>query len=398
MVTEDVEQNKKEGKESKHEKSGLEFIDVTREILDPNQPAEVTWTKVNIDGEESNRLMLVLQSRPCTKKIECNSCAMCPFHANANPDVGDENLIIQCRDTISMLKKEGIAMKGSPERKASEDQIGQFDIVSSGSFFCDEEYPAPVRKKMLGLVASELPSVKKVVVESRAEFLDDQGENKLKEAQDLLNRTREEKGFQPLDLEYCIGIETTDPAIRNGTLHKMLDKEMFEKAFDLCKDADVKYLQTYLLVKPHFVTEGFAVADAVRSAKDVIDLGQKKGIKSRVALEPVFAGEATILDVLFKAGLYKPPNIWSVVEVAKEVRKYIDEQGSDAIVFVGLSDEGISKDRLTRGCDECDTTVKEAITRFNGSQKLKDLDVNCPHCTPEWEKNFQEERAKHPSV
>ena len=102
--------------------------------------------------------------------------------------------------------------------------------------------------------------------------------------------------------------------------------------------------------------------------------------------------------MLFKAGLYKPPNIWSVVEVAKEVREYIDAKESDAVVFVGLSDEGISKDRLTRGCDECDTMVKEAISKFNGSQKIKDLDVSCSHCKEAWQREQDEERVKHPNV
>lgn len=378
--------------------AGLRFVRETREISDLNRPAEVTYTPVNIDGEETNRLMLIFQSRPCTKKMRYGSCAMCPFHANANPEVQDENLVRQCIDTIARLKKVGIEMKDTPDKIAREQDIGLFDIASSGSFFCDEEFPPEVRRQILTAVASGLPDVKRIVVESRAEFLDDKGINKLKEAKELLNAVRAERGFPPVQLEYSIGIETTDPAIRNGILHKMLEMDELKHAIDLCKEGDVRYLQTYLLVKPNLIPEGFAVADAVRSAKDVLDITKERGIKCRIALEPVFVGETTVLDTLYKGGLYRPPQIWSVVEVAKQVRKYITENRIDAVVFVGLSDEGISKERLTKGCDQCDRKVKEAISKFNGSQDLADLAYECSSCQPQWERAIRAEKDAHPNV
>lgn len=376
----------------------LEFAAETRDLTDPNEPAEVTHTPVNIDGVPAERLMLIFQSRPCGKKVKCNSCAMCPFHANANPNLRDENIINQCRLTVERLKQFGISTKEDVGNLATLEQIGQFDIISSGSFFNDEEFPPMVREEILRTIASELPNIKKIVVESRAEFLDDQGENKLKVAQELINQVRQESGLPPVQLEYSIGVETTDPALRNGVLHKMLDREQLEQAVDLCQDGGVNYLQTYLLVKPHLVSETFAIEDAVRSARDVLDLAKKKGIKCRIALEPVFAGQATILDTLYKAGLYQPPNLWSVVEVARLVRQYIEENGMDAVVFVGLSDEGISKDRLTRSCDQCDSRVKAAIGRFNGTQELGDLECECDNCRGQWQSDREAEKQRYGKI
>lgn len=376
----------------------LLFADKIRGINNPDKPAEVTWTPVNIDGHETRRLMLIFQSRPCAKKIKHSSCAMCPFHANANPHIKDVNLTNQCASTVKRLKSTGIGLKEDASQISKAEEIEQFDIISSGSFFNDEEFSTTARKEILTMIASELPSIKKIVVESRAEFLDNAGHNKLHEAQELLNGIRAAKNLPPIKLEYSIGVESTDPAIRNGILHKMLDKKELEHAFELCKEGGIDYLQTYLLVKPHYISEGFAIDDAVRSAKDILDLAKKYGIKCRIALEPVFAGEATILDTLYKAGLYRPPNIWSVAEVAKRVREYIDSEKIDGIVFVGLSDEGISADRLTRGCEQCDQSVKAAITKFNGSQKVNDLQCDCANCKAKWQTNYTNERKNHPNT
>ena len=62
------------------------------------------------------------------------------------------------------------------------------------------------------------------------------------------------------------------------------------------------------------------------------------GVATRVALEPCFVAPGTPLDEAFRAGRYRPPWLWSVVEVVTRVAPL-------GRVLVGLSEEGLEPAR-----------------------------------------------------
>jgi uncharacterized Fe-S cluster-containing MiaB family protein len=51
----------------------------------------------------------------------------------------------------------------------------------------------------------------------------------------------------------------------------------------------------YLLIKPQGLSEGEAIYDAVHSAQQVSALCQAEGVPFRIAFEPVFVTEHTVL-------------------------------------------------------------------------------------------------------
>lgn len=309
------------------------------------KPAYMRISPVNINGKPTHRLMIVLRTRGCEYARKNNGgCTVCGFLNHARPDIAGQDIVDQLDTTLETTGLNGVEA---------------IDLLTLGSFLNDNEVSGETRQALLGRIG-RLEGILRVSVESRAEYVTVE---KLVENRRLLGDKI---------MEFGIGLESSNDYIRNKIIKKGLSKKSFERVIKMVKKAGCQLL-TYLLIKPPHISEQEAVEDAVNSAKYVFDTAARYGITARVAFEPVFICENTALEDLFLNSRYRLVNLWSVVYIIKQVHGCGD-------VFLGLSDEDLSLDRMPSSCPVCSRTIIREIERYNHTHDislLEKLDCEC---------------------
>ncbi|MCP4151988.1 MAG: archaeosine biosynthesis radical SAM protein RaSEA [bacterium] len=309
------------------------------------EPAYLRISPVNINGKETNRLMIVLRTKGCEYARRTDGgCTVCGFLNHAVDDIVGEDIVKQLdyvMDTVDLSSVEEI------------------DLLTLGSFFNENEVDEKTRRILLEKI-SGLEGIKRVSFESRAEYV---SREKLMESKKLLGGKI---------LEFGIGLESADDYIRNKIVKKGLSKKSFAQLLEKLSDTGCDLL-TYLLIKPPHLSEKAAIEDAVKSVQYLFETGRQYGVRVRAAFEPVFICENTQLEDLFLDSKYRLVNLWSVVSIIRRVHDYCN-------IFVGLSDENLSSDRMPYSCSKCSKKLFNAIETFNRTQDaspFEQLDCEC---------------------
>ncbi|WP_290598083.1 MULTISPECIES: archaeosine biosynthesis radical SAM protein RaSEA [unclassified Archaeoglobus] len=291
----------------------------------------IVWReKERLDDRIADCLTIILRTRGC----RWDSCYMCGYTNDAYPATRDE-LIQQ----IDMALEEG----GAEVVK----------IFTSGSFFDDAEVPMEVRAYLRDRIRDM--GAKKLIVESRPEFVE-------KERLD---------DFKGVNLEVGIGLETADDEIRELCINKGFSFEDFVRATETLKEMGFR-AKCYLLLKPPFLSEREAIEDAVKSIKAV------KNYADVVSLNLTNVQKGTLVEKLWRAKLYRPPWLWSAVEVLKKAK--------DVGVEILCDPVAAGKKRGPHNCGKCDADVSKAIREFSLTQDAKKLeDIKC-ECILKWGK------------
>ena len=323
-----------------------------------NTPAYVGTSKISIKGSPAGRLFVVYRTIGCEYDKNKKGCTMCNFAEYASPEIRSENLEAQHDQALELLK---------------EGKFEHFDLATLGNFYNDREISPETRKRLLSRTAS-VPTVKRVLTESRRGYLTIE---KLKETKSCL---REDQ-----ILELAFGYESSNTKIRNNVLNKGVPEEHLDQIFQMCREAGIDFV-SYVLIKPHGLSEREAIRDAVDTATHVLEKSERYGVYTRIAFEPVFVVRGKPIETLFNLGEYKPPKLWSVAEVIIQTAERLGRIKSEGKLFVGLSDENLSGHRQASNCGICDKEVANAIQQFNVDQdasKLKDL---YHKCKDEWKR------------
>jgi len=128
-------------------------------------------------------------------------------------------------------------------------------------------------------------------------------------------------------------------------------------------------VKTYLLVKPPFLTEAEAIEDAVRSGHDA------DPVSDTISFNPVNIQSRTIVDRLFHRGEYRPPWLWSVVEVLQRTK--------DLKAHVKSHPTAGGRVRGAHNCGTCDRSVVDAIEEFSLGLRTDFADLACA-CQDVW--------------
>ena len=310
-------------------------------------PKAAYWrvSPANVLGESAKRLMLVLRTAGCAyAKQTGGGCTVCGFINHADESIGDDEIYAQLEQVLSVAPMDGVR---------------ELDLLTLGSFLNDDEVSPELRERLLTRIAA-IDQLKRVSFESRAEYVT---VDKLRRARSILAN---------VTVEFGIGLESADDHIRNVVIRKDLSREQFEGVAE-CVHQSGSHLLVYLLIKPPHLSEAEAIGDAVASARYVFETAQRFNLRARVAFEPVFICEQTPLERLYKKSEYRLVNLWSVIEIIRQVHQSGD-------IFVGLSDENLSFDRLPSSCVKCQERLVAAIEAFNGTQDyapLAELDCDC---------------------
>jgi radical SAM enzyme (TIGR01210 family) len=315
-------------------------------MIDVRKPAFVERAPAWLHGGPTQRLIVILRASGCAwgrrRGGGCTNCGFDKLTTHGTP-VAAADLVAQFDAALA----QGM------------DGVGEVDIYNSGSFFSDGEVPPRARTEILSRLAPT--SVRRVLVESRPEFI----------RPEAVAQARAALGDR--ELEVGVGLESADDRVRDELVNKGFGKAEFERAVAVL-GAQHALLLVYVLVKPLGLGEREAIEDSVATARYVFEVSRRLGVPARIALEPVFVAEGTVVEREFLAGRYRPPSLWSAVEIVRRVHPLGE-------ALVGLSDEGLEPRRAADGCQECGARLRLAIAAYNRSRDLASLDaVHCPAC------------------
>jgi radical SAM enzyme (TIGR01210 family) len=304
-----------------------------------------------LNGEKIKRAVISLKTSPC-RWLEsiggCTMCSICIVPDNHRPVTSDiKNQFDYCFRKFNF--------RDHPE----------IDIYTSGSFFDDCNMSAECRDYIFRKIAGE-PHIKKVVIESRPEFI---SREKVEGLRERLNKQK---------LEIALGVESTERDIRMLCINKTVSDKAIERAVTTVKDlCDIK---AYILLKPPFLTEAEAVLDAVRSIDDIFSLGARS-----VSLEVCNVREGTLTAILREMGKYRVPWLWSIIEILTRVNHWD--------VFIGGLFSTSKLLDYSRNCEKCTHNMRQKLIGFNQNRDIEGLLRLSCECKAAWRREFSRNSA-----
>lgn len=301
----------------------------------------VFWREKDLlEGRIVETGVIILPTMGCSWGTK-SGCSMCGYVYDSSKSISQEGILDQFNGA---LKKLG--------------DIEYLKIFNSGSFFDVRELEPQTIRNIMEEVNNQ-GKIRRLQVESRPEFVKN---DIVKEVNDLL------KG----ELEVGIGLETSSDFIRENSINKGFSLNDHIKAQDICTKNRVQ-VKAYLMIKPPFLTEMEAIEDAVTSGIEAAKLGAAK-----ISYNPMNIQRGTLVELLFNRREYRPPWLWSVVEVLKRVKEKVD------IPVLCYPTAG-GKSRGAHNCAQCDEEVLKAILDFSLEQDMKVFDSLDCSCKEEWE-------------
>ena len=325
---------------------------LNRKVMDVRKRGNLTLKKTNpryieideiirSDGRRLFRMKVILMSNGCS----IPTCTMCPFtneNNYNNKEQSNNNLIEQVRSVLS------------PQGQISKCQ--QVALYNDGSFFSPQEIPNPILLEIGKLVSQS--GIEVLTVESLPQFIT---KERLLPFLEVLGNVK---------LEVGIGLQSSNDIIREYCVNTSFSIEEFERSIDLLNSNNVQ-VKTYLMLKPPFLSEEEGVEDALTSMNYCIMNGL-----NYVTICPTRVSRNTLAWELLKSGYYKPPNLWSIVDVLNEQPKNLTTRIA-CINLKGTDFEAIYPD----SCPKCAGSLIEALENFSLSNDLNDLPKRC-ECAP----------------
>jgi archaeosine synthase beta-subunit len=315
-------------------------------------PKQVEWIAGQIQGRPGFRLMVILAAPGCAYARTSGGCTNCGFVQafGTGQPVSTEDYLAQAQAALARIP---------PGTQAPV----EVDYYNSGSYLNPEEVPDPAQPAMLALAAAR-PEVTALLIETRPEYV----------TPARLDQVVSACRGKPLELG--IGLESSNPDILSRRIHKGYTWQDFAVSAKLIAAAGAGLL-VYVLLKPIHTGEREAIEDSVQTARKVFALGRELKVSTRVALEPCFVAPQTPLYQAFERGNYRPPWLWSVVEVVSRIARL-------GRVQVGLSDEGMNPRQTPHNCERCTGPFREALAAFNRTQDASVLASPSCDCRQLW--------------
>lgn len=294
-----------------------------------------------------NSIFIILPTPGCAHALsDSGGCTMCSYIADSPLETVSSKELIDIFENI--IQKHDIKPKTAVK------------IFVSGSFLNENELPKKARDYILRRL-NENGNIQEIIVESRPEFVQ---EEVLRECLSLL----QDKIF-----EVSIGLESGSDYIKKYKINKGFLNDDFQRAVEIINKLKDEYKITskaYLFVKPILTSEKEAIEDAVSSAK----YAEKMGV-DRISFCPATIHKGTLMELLWRRGSYKPPWIWSILEIIKKVR-------SSVKIPVIMDTSGFGTRRGPFNCKKCNKKFKKIIIDSNLNQTIPE-EFEC-ECKANW--------------
>ena len=303
------------------------------------------WTEPELlEGEPVKAYVAVMRTRGCHWSIT-SGCSMCGYFNDTVPGGVKEPELRQQWAKVMAGRRDQPLVK----------------LYTSGSFLDERELPAPLQREILSQLAGA--GVARVVVESLPEFVTRRRLDSLV------------KAAGGVKLEVALGLESADERVLGRAINKKLTRKGFARAVAALLESEV-LAKAYVLLKPPFLAEAAAIADALAAIRFAMECGC-----TAISLNPVNIQRNTLVESLWKHGEYHPPWLWSVVEVLRHAQPLPDD------VRLYSDPTGGGSRRGAHNCGKCNDTVLKAVKAHRlGDTKALELAIaeGCD-CRSAWE-------------
>jgi radical SAM enzyme (TIGR01210 family) len=305
--------------------------------MDLRKPVTVWRSQDLQDGRQAESLTIILRTVGC----RWNRCTMCGFAGEGAP-AGADDLIAQFEYAMQ---------RSSPE-------VSVVKIYTSGSFLDPDEMPLAARDEILKRL--EASGIGKLVIETRPEYV---------------TAERIEACLSRLPTEFAIGLETASDLIRENVIRKGFTFQDYVAASEAVHRLGGR-IKAYLLLKPPLLSEGQAMRDAIASARAA------RLYADILSLNLCNVQHSTVVERMWERGEFRPPWLWSALEVLMSV------PGPIVCDTVGAGTR-----RGPHNCGKCDDAVAEAIRKHALSQDVGPLHSLDCECRPVWKELMELEEG-----
>jgi len=318
---------------------------VTAKPHDPNKPVHC-WSEPDLyNRQKIQAYVIILRTKGCSWMYE-SGCSMCGyFNDSALQEVSKESIQNQINTALKGYNKEPL-----------------IKIFTSGSYLDTEEIPKQQQFDILNTLYSQ--GAQKISVESRPEYI----------TEDFIEDYH--KHIPQKDFEVGIGLETADDHIREYNINKGFKFQDFKDAATRLQDNAIS-VKTYVLHKPPFLSERAALQDAKETIKKAAPYS------NIISLNPVNVQKNTIVDYLYHRHLYRPPYLWSVIEILKTAIEDAPNTHIKCDPVGGGSRRGAHNGRC------CDKKILSAIKTFSLTQDPTPFNTLDCECKKEWQSQLE---------
>ncbi|MDP2983080.1 MAG: hypothetical protein Q8O92_07110 [Candidatus Latescibacter sp.] len=309
-----------------------------------------------IHGLPAERLVITLRSPGCTW-VNCGGgCSMCGHYAGTTrgemPSAAE--FLAQFRSEIARYDLSRIRI---------------ISLYNSGSVLNPGELPPEALRNILREIRN-FPSVQKIILESRAEYV---FENLIGDLRNVLGPGK--------SLSIAIGLETADDEKRNLCINKGCTRDEIGRAVEKAKP--FAEIQIYILLGIPFLTEAEAVEDSICSIRCARDLGADE-----IHIEPLTIQRYTLTELLCRRGLFRLPSLYSLYEVLRavvpEIRPYVSP-----FLHMPLPQS------IPHGCPRCtERLIDGLLNRYNIFRDRESLDYDSCECVKKWRERMAEKDSR----
>jgi radical SAM enzyme (TIGR01210 family) len=246
-------------------------------------------------------------------------------------------------------------------------------VYTSGSLLEDREIPVDFQETVLRDCA-ELG--KELIVESRCEQLT---EEKLAWA----------TGINP-SFTVAIGLEAYDDEVLRFHVNKGFTTSSWDRAVTNLESFNLR-VKTYLMFKPPFMSEVDALDHSVKWIEAVAHRSDE------ISVNPMNIQRGTVIDRLHRHNEYRPPWLWSLVEMIRRAHPILHPDGGsnsqgEAVSRLIVHPTAGGKVRGSHNCGSCDGEVVAAIERYAVSGDLMEFEGLTCSCQTVWANELTLER------
>ena len=323
----------------------------SRESWDASKPVTVYKTPENLpDGTPCTAATVILRTKGCVWWWK-SGCTFCGYFNDVRDDVTAEDMFSQWEEA----------------KRVTSDfrDCKMVKVYTSGTFFEDRENPPEWQEHVL---RETYQMGLHLVVEAQAQMC----------TPEKLEWVAERHP----GCTVAIGLEAYDNTVLRFHANKGFSLKQWHKAVEILRDNSLR-VKTYLLFKPPFMSEGDALEHTISWVSEV------SKISDEVSINPMNIQRGTIVDRLFRNREYRPPWLWSLVEMI--IRTHDDVSKTDCWVIVHPTAGG--KSRGSHNCGSCDSKVVAAIERYSVSGNLGEFNRLECECKKVWLSEIQNDSA-----
>lgn len=290
---------------------------------DLNKPVSMWREKDRLRGFPETTMVVIFKTTGCSW-YRFSSCSMCGYFNDVSREVRVENLKNQI-DVMADTIEDTRTLK----------------VFTSGSFLDPQEFPLEAREYFFEKIMGRID---KLLVESRTEYITEKNIAYLKD--------------YGIPLRIAIGLESANDEIMKNSINKGSTFSKFVTAAEAVKRMDYE-LRTYLLFKPPFLSEEASINDMIESIQKAAEYS------TDVSVNPMNIQKNTMVEYLWKKGLYRLPRLWSLARILIESRGL----GVQVVSYPtgGNKERGIHNDSR-------DTTLLQMIYESSLNQDFAELE------------------------